>query len=113
MAEEYLVRNGYKLLFKNWTCRWGEIDLVMQKGQKVAFVEVKFRSSTRLGYPHQSVTRRKLKVLSRTITMFMLKEAKLLHNLYPSGSFEVSFGVVQVIKTGSEVLVSHFENVPL
>jgi len=39
----WLVKNGYKLLTKNYRCRGGEIDIVVQKSDVIAFVEVKRR----------------------------------------------------------------------
>ena len=35
------------LLDRNWTCRWGELDLVLQKDQRLLVVEVKGRTARR------------------------------------------------------------------
>jgi len=48
-AAEYLQRQGLKLLQRNYRCRYGEIDLVMQEGSTVVFVEVRQRSSSDYG----------------------------------------------------------------
>jgi putative endonuclease len=40
-AEEYLKRRGYRTVAKNYRTRRGEVDLVVQKRGRLAFVEVK------------------------------------------------------------------------
>ena len=48
-AENFLRRQGLKLLQRNFQCRFGEIDLVMQDGDTLCFVEVKYRRSKAFG----------------------------------------------------------------
>lgn len=55
----YLQQQGLKLLEKNYRCRMGEIDLVMQQGDSLIFVEVRQRSNTRFGGALSSVTLKK------------------------------------------------------
>ena len=45
MALRVLERKGWVLLNRNWKCRWGELDLVLRKGEQLLVVEVKGRSS--------------------------------------------------------------------
>ncbi len=40
-ACEYLKKNGFKILDRNYLKKWGEIDIVAQNGKKIYFVEVK------------------------------------------------------------------------
>ncbi len=42
-AANYLRRRGYKILERNFSCRFGEIDIIASKGGYLAFVEVKLR----------------------------------------------------------------------
>ena len=48
-AEQRTLRllrlNGWHLLSRNWHCRWGELDLVLAKPQRLLVVEVKGRAS--------------------------------------------------------------------
>jgi len=60
-------RLGYRLVARNWRCRLGELDLVVARGQLVAFCEVKSLGSPRFGGPHESVTpakQRKVRALA-------------------------------------------------
>ena len=44
-AARYLERKGYKILGLNYSCRYGEIDVIAEKGGYAAIVEVKMRES--------------------------------------------------------------------
>lgn len=41
-----LQQQGWRVLSRNWRCRWGELDLVVAKPCRVLVVEVKGRAST-------------------------------------------------------------------
>lgn len=41
LACEYLEKNGYRVIERNYLKKWGEIDIVTRKGNKIHFVEVK------------------------------------------------------------------------
>lgn len=49
IAAEYLQRRGLSLLERNYRCRYGEIDLIMQDGASLVFVEVRLRSRAEYG----------------------------------------------------------------
>ena len=40
-----LQRRGWRVLNRNWSCRWGELDLVLQKDRRLLVVEVKGRAA--------------------------------------------------------------------
>ena len=40
-AVDYLIENGYKILFRNWRLSGGEIDIIALKDDVLVFVEVK------------------------------------------------------------------------
>jgi Holliday junction resolvase-like predicted endonuclease len=40
-ACEYLKREGYRIIDRNYLKKWGEIDIVLEKNKKIHFVEVK------------------------------------------------------------------------
>ena len=44
-AAKYLKKKGYRILERNWSCRFGEIDLIAADRDCLAFVEVKLRKS--------------------------------------------------------------------
>ena len=58
-ACRFLETQGLKLLEKNFRCRGGEIDLIMQDGPVVALIEVRLRSHVAFGGAAASVDSRK------------------------------------------------------
>ena len=63
LGEEYaarlLEREGYRILSRNFHTRYGEIDLIAQKGEILAFIEVKTRAADSLSRPAAAVSRQK------------------------------------------------------
>lgn len=41
IACKFLIKHGFSILERNYTKKWGEIDIIAQKGEKRYFVEVK------------------------------------------------------------------------
>ena len=62
-AERYLASHGLMLVARNWHCRFGEIDLIMQDGLTTVFIEVRLRSRNDFGGAAASVTPAKQKKL--------------------------------------------------
>ena len=65
-AEGYLRERGMRVLARNFRTRFGEIDLVVQDGETVVFVEVRARSSDAFGSPQETVTAAKRRRIIRT-----------------------------------------------
>jgi len=73
LALEYLEKNGFVLIEKNFRSRFGEIDLIVKDGQTIVFVEVKYRLSENYGSPKEAVTNEKIKKIIRTAQYFITK----------------------------------------
>ena len=65
-AEKHLRALGLKFLARNYRSARGEVDLVFQEGDCLAFVEVKTRSSEVWTRPAAAVDARKRRLLSQT-----------------------------------------------
>jgi putative endonuclease len=59
LARRYLESQGLRFVAANVACRQGELDLVMQDGGTLVFVEVRYRASERFGGAAASVDARK------------------------------------------------------
>src|SRR4051812_25697034 len=59
LAAGYLLGQGLKLISRNYRCRFGEIDLILQDGKMTVFAEVRLRSNSRFGSGAASVTAQK------------------------------------------------------
>jgi putative endonuclease len=71
LAAEELVRGGYRILERNFFCRYGEIDLVAEHEHDLVFVEVKTRRGNAYGLPEESVTVRKQRKLIQTAFFYL------------------------------------------
>lgn len=71
MAAAYLVRQGYKIVQRNWRTRWCEIDIVAIKGRAVSLVEVKYRRSNSWGGGLEYVTPLKQKQMAFSAEFWM------------------------------------------
>ena len=68
-ALELLRSTGWRLLDRNWHCRWGELDLVLEKDRRLLVVEVKGRSSRlRADSGAAAFDQRKRRCLARAIS---------------------------------------------
>lgn len=58
-AYQFLLKQGLQPICRNYRSKYGELDLVMQEGETVAIIEVRFRQSDRYGSALESITTRK------------------------------------------------------
>ncbi len=71
LACDYLQRQGMSLLTRNFHCKCGELDLVMQDKNSIVFVEVRYRSNPHYGSPADSVTSAKQDKLIKTALYYL------------------------------------------
>lgn len=72
-AADFLQQQGLTLLGKNFRTAAGEIDLIVQDGDELVFVEVKTRSSADFGYPEEAVTETKIEHLLEASESYLLE----------------------------------------
>lgn len=72
LALAWLQSRGLRLVHRNYSCKLGEIDLVMRDSEVLVFVEVRFRSSTSQVPACETVDLRKQRKLVRTARHFLL-----------------------------------------
>lgn len=70
-AARYLRKRGYTLLATNYSCRFGEVDIIAQKGTFLVFAEVKLRKNDSHGMPREFVTPAKQKRLLLTAQQYL------------------------------------------
>ena|SRR5260221_6725506 len=116
LAENFLSKNGYKLIVRNFHTRHGEIDLIMSKKDPIAkgfrmtliFVEVKLKVGEDFGTPEEMITKHKIRQIEMTGEMFLLKYPEY-NNLHESLQIDA---VCIVMDTNREVLrLIHYENI--
>lgn len=92
---------GYDVLARNWTCREGELDLVVCRGRMFVFCEVKTRTTDAFGAPAEAVTRVKQDRLRRLAARWLEDDA-------PVRAREIRFDVAAVLDDEIEVLEGAF-----
>lgn len=105
LATSYLKSQGYSIHSKNYTSRWGEIDIIAEKQGTIHFVEVKTRKSTKQGKPVEAVTYQKLRKLMRAIEFYILS-----HHLSHK-KFQIDVIGIQLDKDNKIFEMKHYPNV--
>jgi putative endonuclease len=70
-AYAYLKKQGLKFVARNYTCRFGEIDLIMQDKEFLIFVEVRYRKNKDFGGSLESVNFHKQKKILRAASCYL------------------------------------------
>ncbi len=74
IACRYLKNKGFEIIERNYTKKWGEIDIVAIKSKKVHFVEVKsvsYETWLPTIMPEENMHGRKIKRFKRTIQTYL------------------------------------------
>lgn len=89
VACTFLVKHGFSVLERNYTKKWGEIDIIAQKKEKLYFIEVKSKSvdslpsfqarseqvnsvSYETNRPEENMHPWKLKRLAKTVQTYLI-----------------------------------------
>ena len=86
LAVQYLKDQAFRILFTNYRCLYGEIDIVAQKNSKLHFVEVKTRKSSNYGTPVEAYTFKKRQKILRAVWNY-------LDEYYPENTFRPYFQI--------------------
>jgi putative endonuclease len=97
----FLEKNGYTIRETNFVFQKAEIDIIAQKDNILAVVEVKTRSSLEFGNPQDFVKPAKIKLLVKAIDQYVIS-----NNL----DLEVRFDIIAVHKENNEFHVEHLED---
>lgn len=103
LAVEFLEKNQYKIIKRNFFCRQGEIDIIAKDKKEIVFIEVKTRTSNKYGRPSESVN---------TVKQFrMYNSAK--YFLYKYNLFEecIRFDVIEVFVSNGKFNINHIKQI--
>ncbi len=59
LACDYLLKQGLQLIDKNFKCKYGEIDLIMNDSETLVIIEVRFRKTNKYGGALESISQKK------------------------------------------------------
>lgn len=101
MAAEYLIRNGYKIRYRNYRYLKAEIDILAQKEGVLAVVEVKSRSSDELQEIAETVNKKKIGLLVSAADHYVIENDL---------DVEVRFDIITILKKGKKFQLEHLED---
>ena len=100
---EYLKQKGYSIIQTNYHSRYGEIDIIAENEDYIAFVEVKSRSSFEFSRATEIVNRAKRIKIIKTAYVYISQQ-----NLSKQPRFDVS--EVLISKEGEVKKLVYYEN---
>jgi putative endonuclease len=101
LAIAFLVKNEYKILEKNYRFQKAEVDIIAQKKDVLAVVEVKTRSTTYFGNPQDFVNPKKIKLLLSAIDNYVVEKDL---------DVEVRFDIIAIIHQKKETKIEHLKD---
>lgn len=104
MAAKWLMADGYQLIDKNNSTKWGELDLIVSKDNILVFVEVKLKSTEEFGTPEEMIGRYKLAQVKKTAEMYLLDNPEI------AGKFD-RYQIDAVCIVEETGRVTHYENI--
>jgi putative endonuclease len=102
IAARWLMREGWTVLAHRFRSGHRDIDLVVRRGNEVAFVEVKARRGERFGSPIEAVHFRKRRELGRSARVWV--------DRHGTPTLQYRFDVVGILLIGHSVRVRHIPN---
>ncbi len=99
LAAEFLLKNGYKILARNFRYQKAEIDIIAEKDNLIIICEVKARSTDIFNLPQEAVNKKKIKLLVSAADYY-LQEFNVLK--------EVRFDIISVLPDEKQNLVIEY-----
>lgn len=94
----FLVRHGYEIIKRNFTVRGGEIDIIAEKADIIAFVEVKTRTIGSMTSAEEAVDLRKQRLIIRTAKAYLQNVAQPLQCRFDVATVETEGGKVKKLR---------------
>jgi putative endonuclease len=102
-AVELLEKSGYRVLARNFRCPYGEVDVVAERGDILAFVEVRTRSTAAWGDPSHTVSWAKQRKVTRAALQYLFTHGA------QARERMVRFDVVSVVGASVEHIPDAFD----
>lgn len=102
LAVSALIDKGYQILERNFSNRYGEIDIIAQDQEVLVFVEVKAKTGLEFGLPEEMINPAKLKRVKNMATIYMKGQTRLCR---------IDVVAVVLSTEGNLVRLTHYENV--
>ncbi len=101
LAVSHLRKHQYEILETNYRFQKAEVDIIAQKGDTLAVVEVKTRTSADFGNPEEFVSKKKIQLLVKAVDHYV-NENDL--------DVEVRFDVIAILFQKNDVTINHIKD---
>ena len=101
LAVDYLLQKNYEIIERNYRFDKAEVDIIAQKDDILAIVEVKTRSTTDFGNPQDFVKPKQIKNLVKAVDEYVTENDL---------DIEVRFDIIAIVKKGKGFEIEHLEN---
>jgi putative endonuclease len=107
IAEKYLTEKGYVIIDRNYSKRYGEIDIVAKKRSLLVFIEVKTRDMKHVHsfLPEQSVNRSKTRKIKKVCQAYLLEK-----HYGPNQEWQIDIIAISIDIDSHKARVKHMEN---
>lgn len=101
LAEDFLQRNGYEVLEKNYRYQKNEVDIIAKKGNILVAIEVKTRSTPEFGDPQEFVKPKQIKALVKVVDQYIVENDL---------DLEVRFDIIAIIENKLGTRIEHLKD---
>ena len=101
LAVDFLVENNYDIIERNYRFDKAEVDIIAQKEDVLAIIEVKTRSTTGFGNPQDFVKPKQIQRLVKAVDQYVTSNGL---------EVEVRFDIIAIVKQKNQFNIEHLEN---
>ena len=101
LAADHLRKHGYIILKTNYVFQKAEIDIIAQKENVLAIVEVKTRTGSDFGLPQEFVKPKKIQLLVKAVNEYIIEN---------DIDADARFDIISICKEGKSFEIDHIED---
>ncbi|WP_338356109.1 YraN family protein [Yeosuana marina] len=101
LAVNFLIEKGYDIVERNYRFDKAEVDIIAQKEDILAIIEVKTRSTDDFGNPQDFVKPKQIQRLVKAVNEYVTVNEL---------DVEVRFDIIGIVKQGNQFKIEHLEN---
>ena len=101
IAATYFKKIGYNIIERNFSCWFGEIDIIAVDKNEIVFIEVKTRTNAKYGAPSEAVNKIKQKHLKKATEYYIFK-----NNLAQE---YIRFDIIEIASKGNSYTINHIK----
>lgn len=101
LAVDFLLDNQYEIIERNYRFDKAEVDIIARKGDVLAVIEVKTRSTLDFGNPEDFVKPKQIKNLVKAVNEYVIENGL---------DVEVRFDIVAIVKLKDSYKIEHLKD---